>query len=92
MNNFNNKKILCALIIFISVITADAALYYTPSEYNAIYNEKIALQLELKTLNRQFQNEKKKYETTISELRSVIDGLKREIEQLKAFNAEQKKL
>jgi chemotaxis protein MotB len=91
MNRPDNRKILCALIILASAITADAALYYTPSEYNSIYNEKIALQLELKTLNRQFQNEKKKYEATISDLNSVIDGLKREIEQLRAANAEQKK-
>ena len=91
MYKFNPKRILCVSIIFVSAITADAALYYTPSEYNAIYNEKIALQLELKTLNRQFQNEKKKYETTISDLNSVIDGLKREIARLKESCAEQKK-
>jgi len=81
--NFS-KKIISLLFIMISIAAADAAVFYTPSEYNAVYNEKIALQLELKTLNRQYQNEKSKYENTINGLQAEIDQLKRELEQLKS--------
>lgn len=85
------KKITTLFIIVVSITAADAAIFYTPSEYNAVYNENIALQLELKTLNRQFQNEKNKYENTINGLQSEIDRLKRELEQLKTSCSDQKK-
>jgi len=42
-------------------------------------------------VNRQYQNEKNKYENTISGLQSDIDKLKREVEQLKASCSDQKK-
>jgi chemotaxis protein MotB len=86
-----SKKIISAIFIIISIAAADAAVFYTPSEYNSVYNEKIALQLELKTLNRQYQNEKNRYENTINGLQSEVDKLKREIEQLKASCSDQKK-
>ncbi len=76
--------------IFFAVL-ASADVFYTPSEYNAVYNEKIALQLELKTLNRQYQNEKTKYENTINELSAEIEKLKRELSQLKSSCSDQKK-
>jgi len=88
--NFS-KKIVLILFILISIAAADAAVFYTPSEYNEVYNEKIALQLELKTLNRQFQNEKNRYEGTITGLQAEVDGLKREIAQLKNSCMDQKK-
>jgi chemotaxis protein MotB len=76
------KKIISMFFIMVSIAAADAAMFYTPSEYNALYNEKIALTLELKTLNRQYQNEKNRYENTINSLQADIDKLKRELEQL----------
>lgn len=76
------KKIISMFFIMVSIAAADAAMFYTPSEYNALYNEKIALTLELKTLNRQYQNEKNRYENTINGLQADIDKLKRELEQL----------
>ena len=85
------KKVIPLFFIIVFCITADADIFYTPSQYNSLYNEKIALQLELKTLNRQYQNEKNKYENTINGLQAEIDGLKREIEQLKSSCADQKK-
>ncbi len=91
MRNTYIKKIISLFFIIISIAAADAAVFYTPSEYNSVYNEKIALQLELKTLNRQYQNEKNKYENTINGLNAEIEKLKREIEQLNSSCADQKK-
>lgn len=85
------RNIITFFIITLSITAADAAIFYTPSEYNSVYNENIALQLELKTLNRQYQNEKNKYENIINGLQSDVDKLKREIEQLKSSCSDQKK-
>ncbi len=86
-----SKKIFSLVFIIILISAADAAVFYTPSEYRAVYNEKIALQLELKMLNHQYQNEKNKYESTINGLQSEIDQLKRDLEQMKSSCADQKK-
>jgi chemotaxis protein MotB len=87
-----NKKLFISLFIIpLLFIVADAALFYTPSEYNTLYNEKVALQLELRTLNRQYQNEKAELEARISNLESEIYNLKKEIEQLKDSSDSQKK-
>ncbi len=86
-----SKKIIPLFLIIISFAAAEAAVFYTPSEYNTVYNEKIALQLELKTLNRQYLNEKNNFEKTIQGLQSEIDGLKREVEQLNSSCSDQKK-
>jgi chemotaxis protein MotB len=85
------KKTASIIFIITAIAAAEAAVFYTPSEYNAVYNEKIALQLELKTLNRQYQNEKNGYESTITGLQADIDRLKREIAQLKESSSDQKK-
>lgn len=85
------RKTVSLFFIIISISAADAAMFYTPSEYNAVYNEKIALQLELKTLTRQYQNEKNRYENTINGLQAEIDGLKRDLAQLRTSSADQKK-
>lgn len=85
------KKLSPLFFVIISITAANAAMFYTPSEYNAVYNEKTALELELKTLNRQFQNEKSRYESTINGLQSELDGLKRELGQLKSSCSDQKK-
>ena len=86
-----SKLFISLFIIPIIIIAADAAIFYTPSEYNTLYNEKVALQLELKTLSRQYQNEKGELENKINGLQSEIYNLKKEIEQLKDRSANQKK-
>ena len=91
MHNKYSKKLISLFFIIISIAAADAAVFYTPSEYNAVYNEKIALQLELKTLNRQYQNEKNKYESTINGLNAEIEKLKHEVDQLNSSCSEEKK-
>jgi len=86
-----HRSLISLLLIPLLFIAADAAIFYTPSEYNTLYNEKVALQLELKILNRQYQNEKAELENRISDLQSEIYSLKKEIEQLKDSSANQKK-
>jgi chemotaxis protein MotB len=80
---YSNKYLLipfifgyCLLLnlIFQSPVKAD--LLYWPSEYNDIYNIKVALELELKTLKRQYSNEKANFESRINELERQIDDLK----------------
>lgn len=76
-------------IITISPLKAD--IIYWPSEYNAIYNEKVALELELKTVKRQFSNEKTALESRIKELENTIEDLKNSIEAEKKNSAEERK-
>jgi len=91
MHKIFSRKLIPLFFIIIFITIADAAVFYTPSEYNKIYNETIALKLELKTLNRQYQNEKNRFENTINELQAAIDRLKRDSEQLKSSCSDQKK-
>jgi chemotaxis protein MotB len=86
-----HRALISLLLIPLIFISAHAAIFYTPSEYNTLYNEKVALQLELKNLNRQYLNEKSELESKINDLQSEIYSLKKEIERLKDASANQKK-
>ena len=84
------KRRLSSGILFVvacSVITASAssraALLYTPSQYNKLYNEKVALEYELESLKKQYGNEKSGLEATITELTNKIESLNRQIENLR---------
>jgi chemotaxis protein MotB len=58
-------------------------LLYTASQYDKIYNEKVALELELDSLKRQYGNDKANMEEKIRELNAKIDSLNAEIEDLR---------
>ena len=75
----------CAALMFciLHSTPSQGALLYTSSQYSKLYNEKVALELELGLLNRQYGNEKANLEATIRDLNNKIDGLNREIEMLK---------
>ena len=55
-------------------------LLYTAAQYIKIYNEKVALELELETLKRQYGNDKANLEAKIRELGARIDSLTGELE------------
>ncbi len=55
--------------------TASADLFYTPSQYNRLYSDKVAVELELKMLKRQYRNE-------LDNLKKENSGLKGRIEAL----------
>ncbi|OHD63051.1 MAG: endoflagellar motor protein, partial [Spirochaetes bacterium RBG_13_51_14] len=61
----------------------NGALIYTANQYKKIYNEKVALELELESLKRQYGNDKANLEASVRDLNNRIDGLNRELENLK---------
>ena len=95
MNAMNNKTVLAALMALAVILLAGelhAQLFYTPAEYKKVYNEKVAVELELKSLKSQFANEKANLEAKIRELEGRIDGLNKKIADIEAQRADDRKL
>lgn len=67
-------------IMVFSSVSLRADIIYYPWEYNSLYNEKVALELELKSLNRQFKNEVSNLQKKISELENTIENLNDRLE------------
>lgn len=86
------KRILLLIALCTIPAGAFAQLFYTPGEYNSLMNTKVALELELRSLNRQYANEKKNLQNTIKSLEGDIANLDREIELLKKKNLEERAL
>jgi len=83
--------ILAAVPVLFSTWDLRADIMYWPSEYNSVFNDKVALELELKTLKREYSNEKamlesdkKKLETEIELLNKKIKNLENQMEEEKA--------
>ena len=57
--------------------------FKTEKEYNTLYNQKVALELEIKSLKRQFDNQNTLLNGKISSLSGDIDALNKKIEALK---------
>jgi len=86
-----NLIILLSIIIPVSISTvAKADVFYTAKEYRTIYNEKVALEIELKTLNQQYQNEKANLNKRIKDLEIEVESLRKEIDTLNNKNASEK--
>jgi chemotaxis protein MotB len=66
---------------------AQGALLYTANQYNKLYNENVALQLELDSLKRQYGNDKSNLEAKIKDLNNQIDSLNKELDYLKKQQA-----
>jgi chemotaxis protein MotB len=80
-------KILTSLfIITISSVTIYANIFYTPKEYNNIYNQKVAAELELKSLRQQYQNDKSNLQARIQELEIKIESLTRNLDNCNRKN------
>jgi chemotaxis protein MotB len=73
--------LLFAGVIFCTIFSAPlrGALLYTSAQYAKLYNEKVALELELQTLKRQYSNDRTNLEATIRELNNKIDTLTKEL-------------
>lgn len=85
-----NKLFLFSLIITIFPVYGIGQIFYTPNEYNSLLNTKVALELELKSLNSQYANEKNNLQKTVKNLEGQIENLNRDIEHLEKKNREEK--
>ncbi len=76
---------LCAYMIIGIVIPdrSQGAFFYTSSQYNKLYNVKVALELELQSLKRQYRNDKANLDATIADLNNRIDGLNGQLDMLR---------
>jgi chemotaxis protein MotB len=81
-----------AFLFFAGIEHAQGALLYTASQYNKLYNENEALQLELNSLKRQYSNDKANLEATIAGLNNKISSLDRELENLRKEQKSDKEL
>ncbi len=87
-----NAGILTITLFLLIPAVVKADVFYTPGQYNEIYHEKIALELEIKSLKNQYSNEKRNLTEQIRQLENRISDLDREIENLKKKNSEEKNL
>ncbi|MDY6933674.1 MAG: OmpA family protein [Spirochaetota bacterium] len=94
---FLNIKKFLLLLLFLGLLLYSASalkadIFYYSWEYNSLYNEKIALELELKSLKKQFKNEVSSLEARIRDLENNIDNLNNKIELLQKGRDEDNRL
>lgn len=81
------------LLVVMTVLPGRAVradVFYTAKEYSKVYNDKVALEIELKTLNQQYQNDKSNLNRKIKDLEIEVESLKKQIEALNNKNASEK--
>ena len=85
------KNIILSLTAFacFSALPARGDVFYTPSEYNRLYNQKVAVDIELKLLKKQCRNEIDNLETENRKLSGEIQLLKERIEMMNRQHGEQ---
>lgn len=85
-----HRIIILVPIIFISLHTSSlrADVFYWPSEYRHIQNDRDALQIELDTVKSQYRNEKADLESKIAELNARIESLDKQLADLDRAGAE----
>lgn len=89
------KKGLMLLVFFMAAVLsrpATAKLLYSQTEYKNLFNEKVAVELELKSVLRQYSNEKSNLQKKISSLETEIENLNKRIENLTDQNEKDKEL
>ncbi len=83
MYKYSACILITAVVIIIMAGHNEAhAILTTTAKYNKLYNEKVALEIELKNLKRNYRNEKNQLESRVQELESKIDNLNKEIDNL----------
>lgn len=88
---YSIKKIILAfLLIPASAGILYADLFYTQKQYNDLYNEKIAVELELKSLREQFKNERGNLLEKVRQLELQVENLTRDLELANKKNQEDK--
>lgn len=85
-----------SLLYLIIFIIPDAPVYgdiiYWPSEYNSLYNEKVALELELKSLQTKYDNETANLQARIKDLENEIANLNNKLAMSEKMREEDKKI
>jgi len=69
-------------LAIIAPASAGADLFYWPSEYNTVYFDRAALEIELKALKQQYDNDRANLEAKIREKENAIESLKKTIAML----------
>lgn len=84
--------VLLPAILFSAIffVNSEAEVFYTPGEYRNLFNEKVAVEIELKSVREQFSNEKSNLESKIKQLESEIANLNKKIAMLEKQSAEDK--
>jgi chemotaxis protein MotB len=78
------------LIMFMSVpVFAD--LFYWPSEFNTVYNDKVAIEIQYDSLKREYAGEKARLETRIRDLDAAIKSLNDQMTEIQKRNADEQK-
>ena len=72
------NKILFLILITPVILQAD--VFYWPREYNKVYNEKTAIEIELKNLKKQYANDRSLTNEKITELENQISLLEKKLE------------
>jgi chemotaxis protein MotB len=93
VNIMNKVNLIVLLSVLISAVISSevkADVFYTAKEYRTVYNEKVALEIELKTLNQQYQNEKANLNKRIKDLEIEVESLRKEIDTLNNKNRSEK--
>lgn len=83
---------LASIIVLSSFSRGKAGLLYTRSQYKKLYNEKIAVEIELSTVKRKFKNEKSDLLGKIKKLEAEIESLNKQLDLLNGKNEKDKKL
>ena len=68
--------------LFLFSVNGHADIIYMQSEYNALYNDKVALELELSRTKSMYDTDKKNYDLKIKQLNNSIDSLNDRIAQM----------
>ncbi len=82
-SNYFKYFLYSLIFIFCIKINIFADLFYSRAQYNNIYNEKVAVELEIKKVTRQLKNTKNNLEAKNSQLQSEIDSLNKKLSNLK---------
>ncbi len=78
--NYSGKLMFTAWILFAASGLVHGDVFYTTKEYNNLYNQKVAAELELKTLRQQYQNDKTNLQSRIRDLELEVENLTRNLE------------
>ncbi|HEY1406502.1 MAG TPA: OmpA family protein [Spirochaetota bacterium] len=79
-----------AAIMLCAILPAQSKPVYWESEYKAVYDDKVALELQLNSLKSQYASEKSNFESKIRDLENQIAALNDRIAQLQSQNEKDK--